>query len=75
MAEQYSIVYVYTHLLDPSSAAGRFGCLHILATVTTAAVNIRVHIYFLVSVFMHTCMLSVHILYINTQKWHRWILW
>lgn len=44
MAEQYSIMYVYAHLLDPASAAGRFGCLHILATVTTAAVNIRVRV-------------------------------
>ena len=44
MAEQYSIVYIY-HIFIHSSVK-HLGCVHVLALVNSAAVNIRVHVSF-----------------------------
>ena len=51
MVELYSIVYMY-HFFIHSSISGHVGFFHILAIVTNAAVNIGVHLYFLISVFV-----------------------
>ena len=44
MAEEYSIVYMYHSFLVHSSANGRLGCFHVLATINSAVVNIGVHV-------------------------------
>ena len=45
MAEQYSIVYIY-HVLIHSSVDSHLGCSHVLAIVTSAAMNIWVPVFF-----------------------------
>ena len=44
MAEYYSIVYMYLCFLIHSSADGHLGCVHVLAIINSAAMNIGVHI-------------------------------
>ena len=44
MAEYYSIVYMYHSFLIHLSADGHLGCFHALATINSAAMNIRVHV-------------------------------
>ena len=44
IAEEYSIVYMYHSFLVHSSANGRLGCFHVLATINSAVVNIGVHV-------------------------------
>ena len=51
MAKQYSIVYIY-HIFIHLYVDGHLGCLHILAIVNNAAMNIRVHVSFRISVFI-----------------------
>jgi len=46
MAELYSIVYMYHIFLIHSSVNGHLGCFHVLDIVTSAAVNIGVHVSF-----------------------------
>ena len=46
------IVYTYHIFLNQSSVDGNLGCFHVLAIVNSAAINIRVHISFAVSVFV-----------------------
>ena len=48
MAEQYSIVYMYHSFFIHLSVDGHLDCFHVLATVNSAAVNIGVHVSFLV---------------------------
>ena len=43
--QQYATVYAY-HIFIRSSVDGRLGCFHVLAVVSSAAVNIRVHVLF-----------------------------
>ena len=50
MAQEYSIVYVYHIYFIHSSVDGHLGCLHVLATVNSAAVNIGVHVSFQIMV-------------------------
>ena len=46
MAEQYSIVYMYHNFLIHSSVDGHLGCFHVLAIVSSAAMNNGLHVYF-----------------------------
>ena len=45
-AEEYSIVYMYHIIFIHSSDDGHLGCFHVLTIVSSAAVNIRVHVSF-----------------------------
>ena len=45
MAEYCSIVYMYHVFFIHSSASGYLGCFHVLAVVSSATVNIRVHVF------------------------------
>ena len=44
-------MYVYHILFIHSSVNGHLGCFYVLAIVNSAAKNIRVHIYFQITVF------------------------
>ena len=45
MTEYYSTVRIYYNLFIHSSLEGYLGCFHLLATVNSAAMHIRVQIY------------------------------
>ena len=51
MAESYYIVYMYHIFLIYSSVDGHLGCYPVLAFVNSGAMNIRVHVSFLIVVF------------------------
>ena len=45
MAEYASIVYMYHNVFIHSSVDGHLGCLHVLAILNSAVMNIGVHIF------------------------------
>ena len=49
MIEWYSIVYMYHIFFTPSSVDGHLGCIHVLAIVHSAAVNIGACVSFQIS--------------------------
>ena len=51
MAEKYSIVYMYHAFFIHSSVDRYLGCFHVLAIVNAAAMNVGVHVSFLIMVF------------------------
>ena len=51
MAEEYSTVYMYHFLFIHYAVHGHLGCLHVLVTVNSAAMNLRVHVSFWIMVF------------------------
>ena len=67
MAEYYSVVCVYTHththththeIFIHSSADGHLGWFHVLSIVNSAAMNIGMHIFFQIRVFIQGPKLS-----------------
>lgn len=56
MVDQYFTVYIPLLFFIHSSVDGHLGCLHIFANSKNAAMNIRVHMTFQISVFiLFTC--------------------
>ena len=54
------------HLLYPFTFDGHLGCVHVLATVNSAALSTGVHVSFLISVL-------IFFRYI-IQQWNFWII-
>ena len=67
MAELYSSVYIHHIFFICSSADGHLGCFHILAIVTSAAMNMGVHVSSRVTVFVF--------FRLNSHRWNCWIIW
>ena len=51
ISEQYSIVYVYYNILIHTSVDRHLSCLHVLAIINSAAMNIPVHMSFWIMFF------------------------
>ena len=51
MAEYYSNGYMYHIFFIHSSVSGHLGCFRVLASVSSAAMNIEVHAFFQITVF------------------------
>ena len=58
------MIYMYHIFIIHSSVSGHLGCLHVLAFVTRAAMNIGVHVSFGITAFLDVC-----------PKWDYWIIW
>jgi len=66
MDEEYYVVYIYHIFFIYSSVDEHLGCVHILAVVDNAAMNIGVHVCFeLVFFFFQIC----------TQEWNCRVKW
>ena len=61
-----NIVYMYHNPRIHSSMDGHLGCLHVLAIVNSATVNIGVHVSF--------SMMKLY-LRVYMQKWDCWVIW
>ena len=60
MAEAYSIVCMYHIIFIHSSVDGRLGCFHVLTVVSSAAMNVRVHVSFWI---IKTCIFLFEVFY------------
>ena len=64
MAEQYSIVYMYNFFMH-SSVNVYVGCSHVLAIVSSAAMNNGIHMSFFNPGFLR----------VYAQEWDCWVIW
>ena len=58
MIEQYSIVYIYYIFFTHSFVDGHLGYFHVLATINSVAMNIGMHISFLIRFFVFSRYMS-----------------
>ena len=65
MAKQYSTVYIFHVFFIHSSVNGHLTCIHVLAIVTSTAMNTRG-----ARIFSNQSSLQIH-----TQDWDCWIIW
>ena len=49
------MIYMYHIFIIHSSVSGHLGCLHVLAFVTSAAMNIAVHVSFGITACLDIC--------------------
>ena len=65
MAEQCSFVYMYHNFFIYLSVNGHLGCLHVLAIINSAAMNIGVYVSLSKSGFLG----------VYAQQWDCWVVW
>ena len=58
MVEQCSIVYTY--ILSQLFIAGHFCCLHTLAILNNASLNIKMHVSFKITICFSTILLTIY---------------
>ena len=71
---EVSILCIHTHhiFFIHSSVDGHMGCFHILAIVSNAAINIRIHVSFWISAIVG-CFVFFSDRYIH--EWNCWVIW